>query len=223
MWAAIKGLILLKFVFYFGNLDPSKLGKFNNKIFMTSSFLSSSIKQFQYYKMLGDNTFAQIPESKILWSPVEGSNSIGTIVNHLKGNMLSRWTDFMTSDGEKEWRNRDSEFDPHFENIISLKEAWEEGWSILFAALEPLKDDDLEKLIYIRNQGHSVVEALNRQLAHYAYHIGQIVYLGTLICGDNWQSLSIPKGTSKTYNEEKFAQEKTKAHFTDEMNLGSKD
>lgn len=184
---------------------------------MHSSFLNSINKQFQYYKMLGDKTFDQIPEDKLHWSPVEGSNSIADLVKHVRGNMLSRWTDFLTSDGEKEWRKRDEEFFGDFSSRAEMKKAWEEGWKVLFKAIDPLQEEDLEKLVYIRNQGHTVTEALNRQLAHYAYHVGQVVFLGTLICGEDWVSLSIPKGDSKKFNAERFSKEKAKGHFINDV------
>lgn len=184
---------------------------------MNSSFLNSINKQFQYYKMLGDKTFDQISEDKLHWSPVEGSNSIADIVKHLKGNMLSRWTDFLTSDGEKEWRKRDEEFFGDFSSKEEMIKAWNVGWEVLFKAIDPLQDGDLERLVYIRNQGHTVTEALNRQLAHYAYHVGQVVFLGTLVCGESWVSLSIPKGDSKAYNAERFSIEKGKKHFIDDV------
>ncbi len=184
---------------------------------MEANYLESAIKQFEYYKLLGDKTFAQLKEEKLFWQYNEESNSIAIIVNHLSGNMLSRWTDLLNSDGEKEWRNRDAEF----ENLIQSKEEmiskWEEGWNCLFATLKSLKEEDLNKIIYIRNQGHTVMEAINRQLAHYPYHIGQIVYLGKMLAEDQWQSLSIPKGNSQLYNSEKFSKPKERAHFTDEF------
>jgi hypothetical protein len=147
----------------------------------------------------------------------EESNSIATIVKHLWGNMLSRWTDFLTSDGEKEWRQRDAEFDNDIGSQAELMDKWNEAWNCLFSALNSLTENDLSKEIYIRNQGHSVTEAINRQLAHYPYHIGQIVFIGKLLCNDPWTSLSIPKGNSKAFNAEKFSQPKQKQHFTDEV------
>ena len=183
---------------------------------MNSDYLQSTIKQFEYYKMLGDKTIAQLPDDKLFWQYNEESNSIATIIKHLYGNMLSRWTDFLTTDGEKEWRNRDAEFENDLNSKEQVIELWEEGWKCLFTTLNTLTDKDFSKTIYIRNQGHSVVEAINRQLAHYPYHIGQIVYLGKMICDHQWINLSIPKGNSKTYNAEKFAKEKHNEHFTQE-------
>lgn len=190
---------------------------------MTSDYLESAKKQFEYYKMLGEKTFSQVSDDKLFWQYNEDSNSIATIVKHLWGNMLSRWTDFLTSDGEKEWRNRDAEFENDIASRDELLEKWNEGWSCLFNALSSLTTADLEKVIYIRNQGHTVVEAINRQLAHYPYHIGQIVFIGKMASEKPWISLSIPKGDSKTFNADKFAKPKQKGHFTDEFLKGKKD
>lgn len=183
---------------------------------MNSNYLESVIKQFEYYKMLGDKTFVQIPDEKLFWQFNEDSNSIAIIVKHLWGNMMSRWTDFLTTDGEKEWRNRDAEFENDFSGKKEMIEKWNEGWKVFLDTLKSLKEEDLEKIIYIRNQGHTVLEAINRQLAHYPYHIGQIVFIGKL-CTENWESLSIPKGKSTDYNTEKFSKPKERGHFTDEF------
>ena len=183
---------------------------------MNNDFLDSVKKQFEYYKMLGEKTFLQLSDEQLFRQLNEESNSIATIVKHLHGNMLSRWTDFLTSDGEKEWRQRDAEFDNDMADRAELLTKWNEGWTCVFNAINPLTKDDLEKEIYIRNMGHSVVEAINRQLAHYPYHVGQIVFIGKLLCNDKWTSLSIPKGNSKEYNADKFAKPKHKQHFTNE-------
>lgn len=183
---------------------------------MANNYLASTRKQFEYYKMLGEKTFSQLPDYKLFWKYNEDSNSIATIVKHLSGNMLSRWTNFLTSDGEKEWRDRDSEFENDIRTREELLKRWNEGWDCLFNAIDSLKIGDLERIIFIRNQGHAVVEAINRQLAHYPYHIGQIVFLGKMFA-DNWISLSIPKGNSKTYNSEKFSLPKQKIHFTEDF------
>ena len=163
---------------------------------MESNYLESVIKQFEYYKMLGDKTFGQLPDESLFWQYTEESNSIAVIVKHLWGNMLSRWTDFLNSDGEKDWRNRDSEFESDIQSRAEMLEKWEEGWNCLFNAIRPLKEEDLSRIIYIRNQGHTVMEAINRQLAHYPYHIGQIVFIGKC-----WQKTGIhfrfPKGIRK--------------------------
>ncbi|MEM7163246.1 MAG: DUF1572 family protein [Bacteroidota bacterium] len=182
-----------------------------------NSYLSSAIKQFQYYKSLGEKAIDQLDEDMLFWQSNSENNSIGILVNHLNGNMLSRWTDFLESDGEKEWRTRDAEFENSIRSKKELLEKWEEGWTCLFSAIEPLEKQDLEKEVFIRNMGHSVVEAINRQLCHYSYHIGQIVQIAKIVQGENWKSLSIPKGESKAYNEGKFAKEKRKTHFTDDL------
>lgn len=181
------------------------------------NYLESIKKQFAYYKSLGDKTMAQLTDEQLFWQPNAESNSIAIIVNHLAGNMLSRWTDFLTTDGEKEWRNRDSEFETVLKTRAELETRWETGWNCLFGAINPLQASDLEKIIYIRNMGHTVMEAINRQLAHYPYHIGQMVFLGKLAQNDQWQSLSIPKGKSDSYNAEKFSKPKRKTHFTDDL------
>lgn len=184
---------------------------------MENSYLLSVIKQFEYYKSLGEKTINQLSITELKQEFVQGSNSISIIVKHLVGNMLSRWTNFLTEDGEKEWRHRDDEFEDTFESKEALLIYWNKGWSALFEAIKPLTNDNLEQVIYIRNQGHSVTEAINRQLAHYSYHIGQLVFIGKLLKGNDWVSLSIPKGKSKTYNREKFSKEKGIRHFTDDL------
>ncbi|MCB0510800.1 MAG: DUF1572 family protein [Chitinophagales bacterium] len=182
-----------------------------------NSYLESVTKQFEYYKSLGEKTFDQIPEEKLFWQINDESNSIATIVKHLHGNMLSRWTDFLTSDGEKEWRKRDEEFDNDLKTKEELLAKWDEAWKCLFNALGQLGENDLEKVIFIRNMGHTVLEAINRQLAHYPYHIGQIVFIGKIVQNRTWESLSIPKGKSKEYNLDKFSKPKRKEHFTDDL------
>lgn len=183
---------------------------------MNSVYLASAIKQFEYYKLLCEKTFAQLTDEQLLWQYNEESNSIDTIVNHLSGNMLSRWTNFLSTDGEKQWRNREEEFEQKMESRDTLLKRWDAGWSCLFETLNILQEKDLETIIYIRNQGQTVTDAINRQLAHYAYHAGQIVFIGKMICNTNWKSLSIPKGGSDTYNANKFEQPKHIEHFTDE-------
>jgi hypothetical protein len=183
---------------------------------MQNDYLTSVEKQFAYYKMLAEKTFDQLSDEQLFWQYNEESNSISTIVKHLWGNMLSRWTDFLTTDGEKDWRDRDAEFENDISSRQQLLEKWNEGWSCLFNAIRSLDADDLEKEIFIRNQGHSVMEAINRQLAHYPYHVGQIVFIGKMVCNTNWSSLSIPRGKSKEVNAAKFSEPKHKQHFTDE-------
>lgn len=178
-------------------------------------FLTSAIKLFHYYKKLGEGAMAQLNDEELQLRPNEASNSIGLIVHHLSGNMLSRWTDFLTSDGEKQWRDRDAEFDVDFKSKADMMQAWDKGWACLFNALEPLKPEDLSHLIYIRNEGQPVLEAIQRQLAHYASHVGQIIFQAKAIKGESFKSLSIPKGASGTFNKEKFNQERSRKHFTD--------
>jgi hypothetical protein len=174
-----------------------------------NSYLTSTLKQFRYYKTLGEKTMDQIPDKALFWQHDQASNSIFTIVKHLSGNMISRWTDFLNSDGEKPNRNREAEFDNDVRTREELMKSWDQGWDCLFRALEPLKEQDLNRIVYIRAEPHSVTEAINRQLAHYPYHIGQIVFIGKMLCGDNWKSLSIPRGQSEQFNREKFSQPKS--------------
>lgn len=183
---------------------------------MSNDYIDSIKKQFEYYKLLGERTFEQLTDEQLFWKYNEESNSIATIVKHLWGNMMSRWIDFLTTDGEKKWRNREAEFDNNIKTREALLNKWNEGWNCFFSALNSLTATDFNKIIYIRNHGHTVTEAINRQLAHYPYHIGQIVFIGKMVKDNDWESLSIPKGGSKCYNEEKFANPKRKEHFTDE-------
>ena len=183
---------------------------------MTTDYIESARKQFEYYKLLGEKTFAQLPDEKLFWQYNSESNSIAIIVKHLWGNMMSRWTDFLTTDGEKEWRNRDAEFENDINSREELLTKWNEGWACLFKALASITPDNIHQEIFIRNQGHTVIEAINRQLAHYPYHIGQIVFIGKMACDSNWNTLSIAKGDSGKYNADKFSKPKHKEHFTDE-------
>lgn len=160
---------------------------------------------------------AQLNDEQVLAQPNEASNSIALIVHHLSGNMLSRWTDLLTSDGEKPWRNREAEFAESYASKHEMMEAWEAGWQCLLSTLESLTPADLEKIIYIRNEGQTVMEAIQRQLAHYPMHVGQIIYQAKALKGNEFQSLSIPKGASATYNEKKFSEEKGRRHFTDRV------
>lgn len=184
---------------------------------MKTDYLQSVIKQVEYYKLLGEKSFEQLTDEQLFWQANEASNSIAVIVNHLWGNMMSRWTDFMTTDGEKEWRDRDAEFENGIASREQLLQKWNEGWDCFLGALNSLKEEDLGSIIYIRNMGHTVMEAINRQLAHYPYHIGQIVFLAKLLRDEKWVSLSIPKGNSQAYNSEKFSKPKRTEHFTDEF------
>lgn len=180
-----------------------------------ASFLESARKQFLYYKILGEKAMQQLQPAQLFAAANSDTNSISIIVNHLSGNMLSRWTDFLASDGEKDWRDRDMEFVEKFNTKDEVMAAWDQGWDCLFNALDGLKPGQLSEIIYIRNEGHTVVEAINRQLAHYPYHIGQIVFYAKMLKQGKWESLSIPKNKSENYNTDKFSLEKGVRHFTD--------
>lgn len=182
-----------------------------------NSYLESVRKQFLYYKMLGEKAMEQMEEDQLFLQYNEESNSIAMLVNHLAGNMLSRFTDFLTADGEKPWRNRDAEFANPFRNRAELMERWQQGWDCLLDALHTLTPAELEKIIYIRNDGHTVIEALNRQLAHYPYHIGQMVFIAKMFANEQWQTLSIARNRSGDYNLRKFSKEKERRHFTDDL------
>lgn len=157
-------------------------------------YIENCKHEFRKLKELGDKSFSQIRDEDFFWSPDEESNSIAIIVRHLSGNMISRWTDFLTTDGEKESRKRDEEFEKVFytdkDDVMSR---WEKGWKRLFKTIDSLNDEDLLKEVKIRNEPHSVMQAINRQLTHYGYHIGQIVYIAKHLENSNWKSLSIPR------------------------------
>ncbi len=178
-----------------------------------NSSLESIAKLFEYYKSLGEKSFAQLSDEQLLWKPNDQTNSISLLVHHISGNMISRFTDFQTTDGEKPWRNREAEFEVAFQNRTEMMAAWEKGWGVLFDALAHLRPDDLQKIIYIRNEGHTIEEALQRQLAHYASHVGQIILLAKIQKGADWNTLSIPKGGTAEFNKGKFASEKGIRHF----------
>ncbi len=169
---------------------------------LANNFLQSVIKRLKYYKELGDKTFSQLTDADFHYQPNEESNSIALIIQHMAGNMLSRFTDFLTTDGEKEWRNRDTEFEDQHLTRQDLMDLWEKGWNCCLGTLRSLTGEDLSKTIYIRSEALSVVDAINRQLAHYPYHVGQIVYIGRLIKNKDWQNLSIPKGHSDQFNRQ---------------------
>ena len=183
-----------------------------------AKYLESIKKQFLYYKSLGEKTFDQLEPEQLFIATNENTNSIAVIVKHLAGNMISRWTDFLTTDGEKEWRNRDEEFNEFIVTKEELLLLWQKGWDVFFKTIDSLKPEQLLEIIYIRNEGHTVMEAINRQLAHYPYHVGQIVFYGKLLKKGEWTSLSIPKNDSNSYNAEKFSKEKSIKHFTDDIN-----
>ncbi|KAA0992435.1 DUF1572 family protein [Dyadobacter aurulentus] len=184
---------------------------------MEKSYLSSVIKQFEYYKLLGEKAMAQLSDEALFWQYNEESNSIAVIVNHMAGNMLSRFTDFLTTDGEKPWRDRDLEFENTFSDRQELISYWNKGWDCLLKTLGDLTEPQLGDIVYIRNEGHTVVEAINRQLTHYASHVGQIIFIAKMVANEKWESLSIGRNKSSDYNARKFMQEKSRRHFTEDL------
>ena len=168
-------------------------------------YLRIVIERFNSVKNLGDKTLNQLSEEEIHWNYNSESNSAAIIVKHLSGNMVSRWSDFLNTDGEKEYRNREEEFIDDITSKAELLTVWEKGWNALFGTLNNLSEQDLLKNISIRGESHLVLEAIERQMAHYAYHIGQIVYIGKQLKDNDWKSLSIPKGKSEDYLKEMLA------------------
>lgn len=168
----------------------------------TTSYVKDSIDVFRYYKKLGDRAMAQCADEALFATLDAESNSIAILVKHMAGNMRSRWTDFLTSDGEKPDRHRDTEFEDAPKTRAALTELWERGWKYLFDALAPLSDEDLNRKIAIRTEPHSVTQAINRQVAHYSYHVGQIVFAAkhfTVKATGKWDTLSVPRGQSKQF------------------------
>jgi len=170
-----------------------------------NNYITSLINQFDYYKTAGDKTLQQLSFNEMNYQLHDNSNSVSIIVKHMVGNMLSRWTNFLTEDGEKQWRQREQEFEATYTTKAEVLADWEKGWQCLYNAITPLKNNDLERIVYIRNESQTVADAIFRQLGHYSYHIGQIAYIGIMIKNEDWQSLSIPKGKSKAYNDSKFS------------------
>ena len=167
----------------------------------TTSYLEDSLTLFRYYKKLSERALEQVTDEQ-LFEVLDGeANSIAVIVNHMHGNMRSRWTVFLTSDGEKPDRNRDHEFEDPPPTRAALMNLWEQGWNYLFTALEPLSDPDMDRTVTIRGEPHSVMQAINRQMAHYSYHCGQIVFLAKHSQHDRWKSLTIPRGKSANFNQ----------------------
>ena len=174
---------------------------------LTTSYLRDSLTLFRYYKKLAVRAMEQVPDEQ-LSAVLDGEmNSIAIIVKHMAGNMRSRWTDFLTSDGEKPDRNRDTEFENPPATRAALMSSWQEGWNSVFAALEPLSDSDMDRTVTIRGEAHSVMQAINRQIAHYAYHCGQIVFLAKHLQARQWKSLSVPRGKSEVFNQRVAAKE----------------
>ncbi len=169
-----------------------------------NNYIEATSFQFQYYKDLAEKAISPLTIEELSWSPGGNSNSIQTVMRHIAGNIKSRWTDFLTTDGEKEWRKRDTEFSHSFDTKEELLLYWEECWKVLFRELHKLSAEDLELTVYIRSEPHTAIKAIQRQLAHAAYHIGQVIYLAKLIQGDDWSSLSIPLGGSDEFNRERM-------------------
>ena len=178
----------------------------------TTSYIKDSIDFFRYYKNLAERAMAQCPDAALFTILDAESNSISVIVKHMSGNMRSRWSDFLTSDGEKPDRNRDTEFEEPPKTRAELLELWERGWKYVFDALQPLTDADVGRTVTIRNEPHSVMQAINRQVAHYSHHIGQILFLAkhlTFTSTGKWQSLSVPRGQSKQFTADVAAGRKS--------------
>lgn len=173
----------------------------------STSYIEDSLSLFRYYKKLSEGAMEQLSDEQLFTALDEEMNSIAIIVKHMAGNMRSRWTDFLTSDGEKSDRNRDTEFVAPPATRAELMRVWNDGWERIFQALEPLSDADLEREVFIRSEPHSVMQAVNRQIAHYAYHCGQIVFLAKHLKGNNWKTLSVPRNRSAEFNRKVLAGE----------------
>ena len=167
---------------------------------LTTSYLEDSIALFRYYKKLAEAAIGQLTDEQLSVSLDAESNSVAIIVKHMAGNMRSRWSDFLVSDGEKSWRNRDSEFEAPSKDRAELLALWESGWRTLFSALEPLTEADLTRTVTIRGEAHSVMQTINRQLAHYPYHCGQMIFMAKHLCSENWRSLSVARNKSQEFN-----------------------
>ena len=172
----------------------------NMALHFTTSYLTDSLDLFRYYKNLAERAMAQASDEQLVTALDSEANSIAVIVKHMAGNMRSRWTDFLTTDGEKPDRNRDTEFEDAPATREVLLSLWEEGWQCLFKALEPLSEPDLQQTVTIRGEAHSVMQAINRQVAHYSYHCGQIVLLAKHFGHAEWKSLSVPRKQSAEFN-----------------------
>ncbi len=173
----------------------------------TTSYLEDSIHLLRYYKKLAERAISQATEPQLYQLLDEDANSIAVVMQHMAGNMKSRWTNFLSEDGEKPWRNRDSEFEQPPATRVALMQLWEEGWDCMFQALESLTDADLNRSVPIRGEAHSVMQAINRQVAHYSYHCGQIVLLAKHFQHTQWTSLTVPKGKSAEFNAKVLARE----------------
>jgi hypothetical protein len=168
----------------------------------TTSYLDDSLSVFRYYKRLAEAAMAQVTDEQLYAVLDPEMNSIALIVKHMAGNMRSRWTDFLTTDGEKPDRNRDSEFMEPPSNREELMKWWESGWMCVFSALEPLSSEDMTRTVFIRGEAHSVMQAISRKIAHYAYHCGQIVFLAKHFQHSQWKSPTVPRGQSSKFNQQ---------------------
>lgn len=166
---------------------------------VTSTFVESSLQEFRRLKRVSEKAIDQLTHEQLHVMVDPESNSVATIMKHMAGNMISRWTDFLTTDGEKLSRNRDSEFVDDLQSRDELLAVWERGWKCLFDAVSALSDEQLRQIVHIRREPLSVVQAVTRQVSHYAYHCGQIVFVAKHLAGSNWKTLSIPKGKSADY------------------------
>jgi len=173
----------------------------------STSYIEDSLSLFRYYKKLGEGALEQVSDEQLFATLVPEMNSIAIMVKHMTGNMRSRWTDFLTSDGEKPNRNRDTEFEEPPSTRAELLKTWNDGWDRVFSALEPLSDSDLGRTVSIRGEPHSVMQAINRQIAHYSYHVGQIVFLAKHLNASGWKSLSVPRNRSAEFNKKVLAGE----------------
>ncbi len=171
---------------------------------LATDYLNNAKFEFNRYKSLGDQTFLQLAEKDFFWQASEYDNSIAIIIKHMAGNMLSRWTNFLSEDGEKPWRHRDQEFENPPKTKEELLHLWEKGWQCLFDALDTITESNFDHKVTIRGESHSIIEAINRQLAHYASHVGQLLLLGKMIKKQDWAPLSIPKGQSEKFNRQMF-------------------
>ena len=173
---------------------------------LPAEFMSAIINALEANKRMADRAVEQVPDDKLHTALDADTNSIAVIMKHVAGNLLSRWTDFLTTDGEKDWRNRDDEFVDSFSNRAELLELWERGWAVLLKTLKSLKGEHLEKTVLIRGEPHSVPLALERSLGHTCYHVGQIVQVARVHAGDKWNTLTIPRGGSQQYNKTNWGQ-----------------
>lgn len=173
---------------------------------IAAEFLSASINTFEANKRLADRAVEQVPDEKLRVALDANTNSIAVIMKHVAGNLISRWTDFLTADGEKPWRNRDDEFVESFRSRAEMIEFWEWGWACLLTTLRSLTPEDLQKTVTIRGESHSVPLALERSLGHTCYHVGQIVQVARVHCGEQWNTLTIPRGGSEQFNKANWAQ-----------------